>query len=70
MSDRKIIGLGLWVFANYLGVFFITFVDNLIVRTIGWLWISGAISFAGVMMLLFWMHKDNNSASGGLSLDP
>jgi uncharacterized membrane protein YgdD (TMEM256/DUF423 family) len=69
MSNRKLIGIVLWIFANYLAVFFIAFVDNLIVRTIGWLWISGAISFAGVMMLLFLMHDDNDQ-SGGLSLDP
>jgi hypothetical protein len=69
MSCRKLIGIALWFLGNYLGVYCIAIADNLFLRILGWLWVSSAISFAGVFMMLAWMHKENHHPDGS-SFDP
>ena len=48
---------GAWVVANFLGVGLLVFAHPLLLRVVGWLWVSFAISLSGMFAIGLISHE-------------
>jgi hypothetical protein len=68
MLNKRLVIIGCWFLLNFVAVGLLTFSDLLVLRIIGWFWISLAISVSGLVVIGamtgdFWSDDDHPSES-------